>query len=140
MARLALTAVLVRDYDEAIDWYVRVLGFRLATDEDQGGGKRWVVIEDESGRGLLLARAKKPEELAAIGNQHGGRVGFFLQVDDFDNAHARLTTAGARFDEPPRNEIYGNVVVFRDLYGNRWDLCEPAANAAESGFGRGVVM
>ena len=130
MARLSLTALLVRDYGEAIDWYVRVLGFRLAADEDQGGGKRWVVIEDESGRGLLLARAKKPGELAAIGNQHGGRVGFFLQIEDFDDAYTRLATAGARFDEPPRNEVYGKVVVFRDLYGNRWDLIEPAANAS----------
>ena len=130
MTRLSLTALMVRDYDEAIDWYVRILGFRLATDEDQGGGKRWVVIEDDSGRGLLLARATKPEELGAIGNQHGGRVGFFLQVDDFDHAYARLANAGARFDEPPRNEVYGKVVVFRDLYGNRWDLIEPAADAS----------
>lgn len=123
--RLALTALLVRDYDEAIDWYVKVLGFRLAADDDQGGGKRWVVIEDEAGRGLLLAKAKKPEELAAVGNQHGGRVGFFLQVDDFHAAYARLAEAGAAFDEAPRQEIYGKVVVFRDLYGNRWDLIEP---------------
>ena len=123
--RLALTAILVRDYNEAIDWYVNVLGFRLATDDDQGGGKRWVVIEDEAGRGLLLAKAKKPEELAAVGNQHGGRVGFFLQVDDFEEANRRLAAAGAAFDEAPRDEPYGKVVVFRDLYGNRWDLIEP---------------
>ena len=130
MARLALTALLVRDYDEAIDWYVRVLGFRLAADEDHGGGKRWVVIEDEAGRGLLLAKAKKPAELGAIGNQHGGRVGFFLEVEDFNDAYARLAGAGALFDEPPRTEIYGKLVVFRDLYGNRWDLIEPAADAS----------
>ena len=123
--RLALTAILVRDYNEAIDWYVNVLGFRLATDDDQGGGKRWVVIEDEAGRGVLLAKAKKPEELAAVGNQHGGRVGFFLQVDDFEEANRRLAAAGAAFDEAPRDEPYGKVVVFRDLYGNRWDLIEP---------------
>jgi catechol 2,3-dioxygenase-like lactoylglutathione lyase family enzyme len=123
--RLALTALLVRDYDEAIDWYVRVLGFRLATDDDQGGGKRWVVIEDEAGRGLLLAKANKADELAAVGNQHGGRVGFFAQVDDFDEAYARLAAAGAAFYETPRDEPYGKVVVFRDLYGNRWDLIEP---------------
>ena len=123
--RLALTALLVRDYDEAIDWYVNVLGFRLAAYDDQGGGKRWVVIEDEAGRGLLLAKANKPEELAAVGNQHGGRVGFFAQVDDFDEAYARLAAAAAAFDESPRNEPYGKVVVFRDLYGNRWDLIEP---------------
>jgi catechol 2,3-dioxygenase-like lactoylglutathione lyase family enzyme len=123
--RLALTALLVRDYDEAIDWYVKVLGFRPATDEDQGGGKRWVVIEDETGRGLLLAKARKPEELAAVGDQFGGRVGLFIQVEDFDATYARLADAGARFDEQPRDEAYGKVVVFRDLYGNRWDLIEP---------------
>jgi catechol 2,3-dioxygenase-like lactoylglutathione lyase family enzyme len=124
--KLSLVALLVRDYDEAIDWYRRGLGFRLVADEDQGGGKRWVVIEDAAGRGLLLARAKKPEELAAVGNQHGGRVGFFLEVDDFDQAYGRLAAAGAKFDEEPRDEHYGKVVVFRDLYGNRWDLIEPA--------------
>ena len=126
MVRLSLTALLVRDYDEAIDWYIRVLGFRLVNDEGQSGGKRWVVIEDDAGRGLLLAKAKKPEELAAVGNQHGGRVGFFLQVSDFDAAFDRLSKSGASFEETPRNEMYGKVVVFRDLYGNRWDLIEPA--------------
>ena len=123
--RLSLVALLVRDYDEAIDWFTRALGFRLASDEDQGGGKRWVVIEDSAGRGLLLAKAKKPEELAAVGNQHGGRVGFFIEVANIDAAFARLEAAGARFDEQPRAEPYGKVTVFRDLYGNRWDLIEP---------------
>ena len=123
--RLSLVALLVRDYDEAIAWFTRALGFRLAKDEDQGGGKRWVVIEDQAGRGLLLAKAKKPEEVAAVGNQHGGRVGFFLEVEDFDAAFEQLKAAEARFDEQPRDESYGKVVVFRDLYGNRWDLIEP---------------
>ena len=126
MVRLSLTTLLVRDYDEAIDWYTRVLGFRLVSDDDQGGGKRWVVIEDEAGRGLLLAKAKKPEELATVGNQHGGRVGCFLQVDDFDAAFDRLSIADAKFDGEPRHESYGKVAVFRDLYGNRWDLIEPS--------------
>lgn len=124
--RLSLVALLIRDYDEAIDWYRRALGFRLAKDEDQGGGKRWVVIEDEAGRSLLLARARKPEELEAVGNQHGGRVGLFAEVDDFDAALERLKSARAQLDEEPRREVYGRVVVFRDLYGNRWDLIEPA--------------
>jgi uncharacterized glyoxalase superfamily protein PhnB len=84
-----------------------------------------VVIEDEAGRGLLLARAKKPQELAAVGNQHGGRVGFFLEVENFDAALERLRSAGATFDEGPRDEPYGKVIVFRDLYGNRWDLIGP---------------
>ena len=123
--RLSLVALLVRDYDEAIDLFMRALGFRLASDDDQGGGKRWVVIEDEAGRGLLLAKARKPEELAAIGNQHGGRVGFFVEVESFDAALERLKSAGVSFDEEPRDEPYGKVVVFRDLYGNRWDLIEP---------------
>ena len=126
MVRLSLTALLVRDYDEAIDWYTHQLGFRVVSDENQGGGKRWVVIEDEAGRGLLLAKAKKPEELAAVGNQHGGRVGFFLETDDFDAALSRLKSAGSSLDEEPRHEVYGKVAVFRDLYGNRWDLIEPA--------------
>ena len=117
--KLSLVALLVRDYDEAIDWYDHALGFRLASDEGHGGGKRWVVIEDGRGRGLLLARATKPEELAAVGNQHGGRVGFFLEVKDFAAALQRLRSAGATIEEEPRTEPYGKVLVFRDLYGNR---------------------
>ena len=124
--RLSLVALLVRDYDEAIDWFTRALGFRLASDDDRGGGKRWVTIADDSGRGLLLAKSNKPEEQAAVGNQHGGRVGFFIEVEHFDSALKRLRVAGALFDEEPRHEEYGKVVIFRDLYGNRWDLIEPA--------------
>ena len=84
-----------------------------------------MVIEDAAGRGLLLAKATRPEELAAVGNQHGGRVGLFLEVEDFEATFERLQTANASFDEQPRDEPYGKVVVFRDLYGNRWDLIEP---------------
>jgi catechol 2,3-dioxygenase-like lactoylglutathione lyase family enzyme len=124
--KLSLVALLVRDYDEAVDWYARALGFRLVKDEDQGGGKRWVVIEDQAGRGLLLAKARKREELAAVGKQHGSRVGFFLEVDDFKAAIERLVDARAMLEAEPRNERYGKVVVFRDLYGNRWDLIEPS--------------
>ena len=123
--RLALTALLVRDYDEAIDWFTRVLGFRLVADRDMGGGKRWVEIATDGGGALLLAKARKPEELAAVGNQFGGRVGLFLHVEDFDATYRRLAEANTQFDEAPRDEPYGKVVVFRDLYGNRWDLIEP---------------
>ena len=122
--KLALTALLVSDYDEAIDWYTKVLGFRLVADRDMGGGKRWVEIAADGGA-LLLAKAKKSEELAAVGNQHGGRVGLFLHVEDFDAVYRRLIEVDALFDEQPRDEPYGKVVVFRDLYGNRWDLIEP---------------
>jgi len=128
--KLALTALLVRDYDEAIAFYCEALGFRLVEDSDLGDGKRWVVIAGEDGGALLLAQAKKPEELAAVGNQFGGRVGLFAHVDDFGGAMARLIEAGATFEEPPRHEPYGTVAVFRDLYGNRWDLIEPKATDA----------
>ena len=123
--RLALTVVIVRDYDEAIDWFTRVLGFRLVRDDDHNGGKRWVEISADGGGSLLLARAIKPAEIAAIGNQHGGRVAYFLHVDDFAATYAHLSACGVTFDEAPRSEPYGKVVVFRDLYGNRWDLIEP---------------
>lgn len=123
--KLALTALLVADYDEAIAFYCDALGFRLVEDSDLGGGKRWVVIGGDTGGRLLLAKAKKPEELAAVGNQFGGRVGLFAHVDDFAAARARLVEAGAEFEEDPRQSPYGTVAVFRDIYGNRWDLIEP---------------
>ena len=88
------------------------------------------MIAGYIGGSLLLAKAKKPEELAAVGNQFGGRVGLFLEVDDFESAHARLLAGGATFEEEPRHEPYGTVAVFRDLYGNRWDLIEPKAGPA----------
>jgi catechol 2,3-dioxygenase-like lactoylglutathione lyase family enzyme len=129
---IAAIALLVRDYDEAIAWYRDALDLVLLEDTALGGGKRWVRIAPRSGTGfsLLLAQASTPEQQAAIGNQHGGRVGFFLHTDDFARDHARLSAAGARFDEAPRHEAYGTVVVFRDLYGNRWDLIEPLAGSA----------
>lgn len=123
--KLALTALLVRDYDEAIAFYRDALGFRLVEDSDLGGGKRWVVIAGQSGGSLLLAKARKPEELSAVGNQFGGRVGLFAETRDFKAVQARLIKAGAMFEEQPRRESYGTVAVFRDLYGNRWDLIEP---------------
>ena len=128
--RLALTALLVRDYDEAIAFYCGALGFRLVEDSEQGDGKRWVVVGGQEGGALLLAKARKPEELAAVGNQFGGRVGLFADTPDFDAVQARLIDAGAIFEEQPRHEPYGTVAVFRDLYGNRWDLIEPKNGGA----------
>ena len=125
MTRLGPFSLLVRDYDEAIDWYTRVLGLRLATDEDQGHN-RWVVVEGESGGALVLAFAKNESERTRVGDQHGGRIGFFLEVDSFEEAHHRMIGLGVEFEETPRDEPYGRVAVFRDLYGNRWDLVEPA--------------
>lgn len=129
MAHLGLVALLVRDYDEAIAWFTGALGFTLRedlpTNEDGKPGKRWVVVDPPGGQtGLLLARAVGAEQEARIGDQHGGRVGFFLAVDDFAAAHARMTAAGVGFEAEPRTEVYGTVVVFRDLYGNRWDLLQ----------------
>jgi catechol 2,3-dioxygenase-like lactoylglutathione lyase family enzyme len=117
----------VRDYDEAIDWYTRVLGFVLVVDEDQRH-KRWVVVETDEGGTLVLARAKNKSEQARIGDQHGGRIGFFLEVENFEEAHRRMLDLGVTFEESPRDEPYGKVAIFRDLYGNRWDLIEPNPN------------
>ena len=127
MPRLFLTALLVREYDEAIDFYVRKAGFELVEDTDQGGGKRWVVVKPPgSDAALLLARATG-EQTARIGDQAGGRVFLFLETGDFARDHARMSAAGVRFLEAPRHEPYGVVAVFEDLYGNRWDLIEPKA-------------
>lgn len=124
--RLSLTALVVRDYDEAIGFYVGKLGFELVADADQGGGKRWVVVSPGAGSGaLLLAKAAGPEQAARVGDQTGGRVFLFLETDDFAGDHARMSAAGVRFLETPRHEPYGTVAVFEDLYGNRWDLIEP---------------
>lgn len=123
MSALTLTSLLVRDYDEAIAFFTGALGFELREDLDQGS-KRWVVVAPPGGRGggLLLARAANEQQLARVGDQTGGRVFLFLEVDDFDAAYARLQAHGARFTEEPRHEVYGTVVVFLDLYGNKWDL------------------
>jgi catechol 2,3-dioxygenase-like lactoylglutathione lyase family enzyme len=130
-SHLSLTALLVRDYDEAIDFYVGKLGFVLTTDADQGGGKRWVVVTPGgAGAGLLLARAAAPGQATRIGDQAGGRVFLFLETTDFARDHARMQAAGVRFLEAPRHEPYGVVAVFQDLYGNRWDLIEPKVHRA----------
>jgi catechol 2,3-dioxygenase-like lactoylglutathione lyase family enzyme len=126
--RISLTTLVVRDYDEAIDFYVGKLGFDLAEDTDQGGGKRWVVVRPYGAEtGLLLAKAASPDQLARVGDPGGGRVMLFLRTDDFDADHARMLAAGVTFLEAPRREPYGAVAVFQDLYGNRWDLIEPKA-------------
>ena len=124
--RLALIALVVRDYDEAIAWYTGVLGFELVEDTVQSAAKRWVVVRPKGGEaGLLLAKAANEAQAAAVGAQTGGRVFLFLHTDDFARDYAAWKAAGVRFVESPREEAYGRVVVFEDLYGNRWDLIEP---------------
>ena len=128
---LELIAVVVREYDPAIDFFVGVLGFELIEDSPAlttsgGRPKRWVVVRPPgAATGLLLARADGERQAAAAGNQAGGRVGFFLRVEDFDAAFARMTSAGVEFVSPPRTEPYGRVAVFLDIAGNRWDLLGP---------------
>jgi catechol 2,3-dioxygenase-like lactoylglutathione lyase family enzyme len=130
MQRLALTALLVRDYDEAIAFYVGKLGFDLAEDTDMGAGKRWVVVRPPgSDAGLLLARGVG-EQAELVGRQGAGRVWLFLETDDFGRDQGRMVAAGVRFLEDPRHEPYGTVAVFEDLYGNKWDLIQPARAAA----------
>ncbi|MDQ3071292.1 MAG: VOC family protein [Acidobacteriota bacterium] len=124
-----LIAIVVRDYDEAIAYYTEKLGFRLVEDTYQPEqDKRWVVVapggSETAGTNILLARATKPEQERAIGNQTGGRVFLFLGTDDFHRDYERMTAAGVTFVRPPRNEPYGTVAVFEDLYGNLWDLVE----------------
>jgi catechol 2,3-dioxygenase-like lactoylglutathione lyase family enzyme len=125
-ARIAAVALVVPDYDAAIAFYVGAIGFELRSDEDMGGGKRWVTVAPPGAdTAILLARAVNARQHAAIGNQTGGRVGFFLHTDDFDRDHARMRAAGVVFDEAPRDEPYGRVAVWRDPFGNRWDLIGP---------------
>jgi catechol 2,3-dioxygenase-like lactoylglutathione lyase family enzyme len=131
-ARIAAVALVVPDYDAAIAFYVGALGFELRSDEDMGDGKRWIVVAPQGAEtALLLAKAVNARQSAAIGNQTGGRVGFFLHTDDFDRDHARMRAAGAVFEEAPRDEPYGRVAVWRDPFGNRWDLIGPLPSAAE---------
>ncbi|HOX72226.1 MAG TPA: VOC family protein [Dokdonella sp.] len=120
-------ALVVRDYDEAIAWYTTALRFDLLEDTPMGGGKRWVRVAPSGSRGacLLLARAVNEDQSSRVGNQAGGRVFLFLHTDDFERDHAHMAAHGVKFCEQPRHEEYGKVVVFEDLYGNRWDLIEP---------------
>lgn len=124
--RLHAVALVVPDYDQAIAFYVDCVGFRLLDDIDLGGGKRWVRVAPpgDDSSSLLIAKAVGEQQSAAIGNQTGGRVGFFLATDDFARDHARMLSAGIEFEETPRNEPYGTVAVWRDPFGNRWDLLQ----------------
>ena len=130
MSRIGAVSLLVRDYDEAIAFYVGKLGFELVEDSELGAGKRWVVVSPgPGGSRFLLAQASDAQQAALIGGQGGGRVWLFLHTDDFEGDHARMTAAGVRFLEEPRHEAYGSVAVFEDLYGNRWDLLQPKTKA-----------
>ena len=124
--RIALATLVVPSYDEAIAFYVSTLGFALREDTPLGDGKRWVVVAPSPlSAGLLLARADGERQRASIGHQTGGRVAFFLETDDFDGDHARMRAGGVAFEGEPRVEPYGTVAVWRDPFGNRWDLIEP---------------
>jgi catechol 2,3-dioxygenase-like lactoylglutathione lyase family enzyme len=127
--KIVQMALVVREYDEAIDFYTQKLGFELLEDTDMGQGKRWVRIapRGDGTCGLLLAKAANPVQAQAIGNQSGGRVFLFMHTDDFQRDYQFMISHGVHFTEKPRNEEYGTVVVFEDLYGNKWDLIEPVA-------------
>jgi len=130
MSHLDLVALIVHDYDAAIDFFVQVLDFELVEDvpstTNDGRPKRWVVVRPRGGStGMLLARADGAEQSALVGRQFAGRVGLFLRVDDFTATYARMAAAGVTFVKPPRAEPYGQVAVFLDLAGNRWDLLGP---------------
>ncbi len=128
MRQLAMISLVVRDYDEAIDFYTKAMRFELIEDAPLSPTKRWVVVAPgkRNGACLLLAKAASPEQQAAIGNQTGGRVFLFLHTDHFDEDIAHLRKHGVRFaEDAPRHEAYGRVIVFHDLYGNKWDLIEP---------------
>ena len=128
--RLDKIAIVVDDYDQAIGFFTGVLGFELVEDSpsltNDGREKRWVVVRPPGAEtAILLARADGPDQAAVVGNQVAGRVGFFLQVDDFEAAYQRMTAAGVEFVTVPRTEPYGRVAVFLDIAGNRWDLLGP---------------
>lgn len=127
---IALVTITVRDYDEAIAFYTRALGFELLEDTDLGSGKRWVRVRPLGSLGadapaFLLARAVTPQQVASVGNQTGGRVGFFLHTDDLERDHAAMAARGVTFTRPPADHPYGRVAVFADLYGNLFDLIQP---------------
>jgi catechol 2,3-dioxygenase-like lactoylglutathione lyase family enzyme len=126
MSHLGMITVVVDDYDSAIDYYTTALGFTLVEDTKMSEVKRWVVVAPDANQGaaLLLAQAASPEQSAAIGNQSGGRVMFFLYTDNFDRDYAHMAKHDVDFTEEPRQEEFGKVVVFADKYGNKWDFIE----------------
>ncbi|MDE0698690.1 MAG: VOC family protein [Boseongicola sp.] len=121
-------ALLVRDCQEAIDYFVGTLGFTLIEDTTLSEGKRWVLVSPGAGTPLLLAEANGERQRAAIGSQSGGRVFLFLTTDDFWRDYRHYMSRGVEFEEEPRHEAYGTVAVFTDRYGNRWDLIEPSSS------------
>lgn len=131
-AAIATLSLVVREYDEAIRFFTQALRFELLEDLPVGNDKRWVRVAPPGGNGaaLLLARAVNAEQASHIGNQTGGRVFLFLETDNFEADHRHMLAHGVRFAEAPRQEAYGRVVVFLDLYGNRWDLLERPAPAS----------
>jgi catechol 2,3-dioxygenase-like lactoylglutathione lyase family enzyme len=134
MANLHLVALVVQDYDQAIRFFVDVLGFELVEDTpsltNDGRPKRWVVVRPAGAQtGILLARADGQRQRSVVGQQFAGRVGLFLQVEDFDERYERLVSAGVRIASPPRVEAFGKVAVFLDPEGNRWDLVGPSPAA-----------
>jgi catechol 2,3-dioxygenase-like lactoylglutathione lyase family enzyme len=130
---IATLALVVREYEEAIAFFTVALRFDLLEDSEMGNGKRWVVVAPPGGQGarLLLARAATPEQAASVGNQTGGRVFLFLETDDFWGDYRHMQAHGVRFTEQPRSEAYGTVVVFLDLYGNKWDMIQRAEGTDE---------
>lgn len=124
--KIGAISLVVRNYDEAIEWFTRCLRFELIEDSDRGGGKRWVLVAPTRGEGsaLLLAQAASAEQTAHIGDQTGGRVFLFLHTDDFEGDYRHMQMQGVKFIETPRHEDYGSVVVFKDICGNRWDLLQ----------------
>lgn len=127
MARsIATVTLVVHEYDEAISFFTDALRFVLIEDKPLGAGKRWVVVApaESQGASLLLAKAATPEQLVHVGNQTGGRVSFFLHTSDFWNDYRYMQSRGVQFTEEPRHEPYGHVVVFIDIYGNKWDLVQ----------------
>lgn len=129
---LAAVAFLAPDYDSAIAWFCDTLGFELVEDVVMGPRKRWVVVAADRGAGarLVIAQAEGAAQRAAIGKSAGGRVGYFLQTDDFERDHAAFRGRGVEFLEPPRREPYGTVAVFADPWGGKWDLIEPNRSEA----------